>query len=101
LEAVVEGCVDEVSTLADRYVGGEFCPPEVIVEGHLGVRATCIPAHVRHITMELLKNAARASIDAYVAGGAVGEMTPVRVRLSQGREEVQLQVGSVVGRNWA
>ena len=37
--------------------------PEVNISGDLDLRARCIPAHVRYILLELLKNALRATVE--------------------------------------
>lgn len=57
------------------------CSPDILVDAPADARLPHIPAHVDYCLYELLKNAARATVERRRAAGGTPTMPPVRVRV--------------------
>ncbi|KZT66020.1 alpha-ketoacid dehydrogenase kinase [Daedalea quercina L-15889] len=68
--------------------------PEVIIEGHLDVKFSYIPAHLEYVVFELLKNSLRAT---RLKHTSLRQLPPIRATVVSGENEVTIRVSDQGG----
>jgi hypothetical protein len=97
IKDIIAEALGEARLLAERHF--HSAPDiQVIVEGD-DVRVLCIPSHVHHILLEILKNAIKATIDHNRAHSLVTAtiLPPVRIKIVKGFHEVSICVSDEGG----
>ncbi|CAM9575680.1 unnamed protein product [Scytosiphon promiscuus] len=92
LSDVIADAVGETQLITEHHL---VHSPDVIIEGDVDARASCIPSHVHHILFEVLKNSLRATAMAH--NDVADALPPVRVRISQGSRQVSVCVSDEGG----
>ncbi|TFY57920.1 hypothetical protein EVJ58_g6731 [Rhodofomes roseus] len=68
--------------------------PEVIIEGHLDIKFSYIPAHLEYIVFELLKNSLRAT---RLKHTSLRQLPPIRATVVAGENEVTIRISDQGG----
>ncbi|KAG2185898.1 hypothetical protein INT43_002336 [Umbelopsis isabellina] len=84
---VIRQCADFVTELCEFNYGEA---PEIIVTGHVDTTFTYVPVHLEYILTELLKNAARATVEN--AKKANLPIPAVEVAISHGSRDIGIRV---------
>ncbi|CAM9731324.1 unnamed protein product [Ascophyllum nodosum] len=92
LSEVVADAMGETQLITEHHLVDS---PDVIIEGDVDARASCIPSHVHHIIFEVLKNALRATALNHAA--VANELPPVRVRIAEGKRQVSVCISDEGG----
>jgi pyruvate dehydrogenase kinase 2/3/4 len=71
--------------------------PRVILDGHKDLTFPYFPTHIHYIMTEVIKNAARATVEFHGANKSENELPPIRVTVASGREDVTLRVSGQGG----
>uniref|UniRef100_A0A7S4RJ49 Protein-serine/threonine kinase n=1 Tax=Ditylum brightwellii TaxID=49249 RepID=A0A7S4RJ49_9STRA len=77
---IVKRAIDDASFMCNRKYGDA---PEVIITGRLDLTFPYVPTHLHYITLELLKNSMRATVDWH---GVDADYPPIKVVIADGRE---------------
>jgi signal transduction histidine kinase len=84
---VINQCADFVTELCEFNYGEA---PEFIVNGHTESTFTYVPVHLEYMLTELLKNAARATVEN--AKKSRKPIPPVEVSISHGSQDIGIRV---------
>lgn len=84
---VIKQCADFVTELCEFNYGEA---PEIIVTGHVDTTFTYVPVHLEYILTEILKNAARATVEN--AKKANLPIPAVEVAISHGSRDIGIRV---------
>lgn len=87
--AVAKDAADEVARLSRRAYGAS---PAIEIVGDAAAELTYVPSHMKYAALELLKNAARASVERDSLNPP-----PIRVVIADGVEDVTLKVADEGG----
>ncbi|KAG2179603.1 hypothetical protein INT44_006451 [Umbelopsis vinacea] len=84
---VIHHCADFVTELCEFNYGEA---PEFIINGHVDTTFTYVPVHLEYMLTELLKNAARATVENAKKNNK--PVPPVEVSISHGSRDIGIRV---------
>lgn len=86
---LVKTTADFVAELCEFNYGTS---PETIIDGHTDATFTYIPVHLEYILTELLKNAFRATVEYARKRDHQGELPPIQITISHGKEDIGIRI---------
>lgn len=93
---VIKAAADQAESICDRCLGES---PSVHILGDTDLSFTYVPHHLHYMSLELLKNALRATVEhaRRKHGDDVDEFPPVEVILARGEQDITIKISDKGG----